>query len=100
MFATVQLILVFLLGALIADGVLTTLILRRGGRELNPVMSLLIRRLGIGEAVLASRGAALFLVVVFWRMNIQSFLFGLLVPTLMIVFCGAYSLLRVRLTHS
>lgn len=97
MFEVAHLITVSLLGVLIADGGFTILILRSGGRELNPFMSLMIGKMGLNEAVIASRVLAISLVAIFWVMNAISFLIGLLVPTVIFVCCGAYSAIRIRI---
>jgi hypothetical protein len=79
---------------LVADGVLTIRTLEHGGRELNPVLSFMIREFGLGPAIVASRGFALGLIVIFCIAKQTTFLVGLLVPTVVFVACGAYSLVR------
>jgi hypothetical protein len=80
--------------ALVADGALTIKVLKQGGRELNPVLSFMIRKLGLCRAMITSRGFAVGLVAVFWIEQQASFLFGLLIPTVIFVACSAYSLVR------
>jgi hypothetical protein len=96
MLEATRLAAVVLFGALIADGGLTILVLRNGGRELNPFMSLMIGKIGLNEAIVASRGFAIALVAVFSVLNAFSFLIGLLVPTVFFVCCGAYNAIRTR----
>jgi hypothetical protein len=79
---------------LVADGAITIRILKHGGRELNPVLSFMIREFGLGRAIVTSRGFALGLIAIFSIANQTTFLVGLLVPTLVFVGCSAVSLVR------
>jgi len=47
-------IMIALMAAL-ADGVTTYLILRRGGRELNPLLRVAIRRLGLVQGLIVTK---------------------------------------------
>ena len=59
---------VFLLAATfgLLDGVFTFVVLRRGGIELNPTISLLTGKIGLLRTVLLSRVATLMVLSVFW----------------------------------
>ena len=52
----------FLSCLIVADGVLTYEILRRGGRELNPVLRWLFEKIGVIEGIVLSR---LILIMIF-----------------------------------
>lgn len=45
----------FLSCLIVADGILTYEILRRGGRELNPVLRWLFKKIGVAEGIVLSR---------------------------------------------
>jgi hypothetical protein len=88
-------VIALLVVCLIADGLLTRTVLRSGGRELNPVVGLMVKRLGVTQAVLLSRGIGMVFISVFWITNEISFLVGLLMPTIVLVCCGMYAALRL-----
>lgn len=94
--STAGIVIVLLVVFLIADGLLTRTVLRSGGRELNPVVGLMVKRLGVTQAVLLSRGIGMVFISVFWITNETSFLVGLLMPTAALVCCGMYAALRTR----
>lgn len=93
MLGNISTLAAFLTAALFTDGALTFTILRRGGRELNPIMSFFIAKLGISNAVLLSRGFGVGLTTLFWLANESSFLVGLLLPTAIFVAFNTYSVL-------
>ena len=54
----------FLSCLIVADGVLTYEILRRGGRELNPVLRWLFEKIGVAEGIVLSRLVLLIIFIV------------------------------------